>query len=117
MGGGEECEEATGATGAGNHEGRAAVRHSKRPEPELNTEDAPADSTQAGNNHQKQAVGQRKLAPRAQQRWQGTDSALFPLFFVGVRAHALRQGVTTLRVRLRMPPGTAHAGTGAFPPR
>ena len=28
------------ATGAGKHEGRAAVRHSKRPEPELNQEDA-----------------------------------------------------------------------------
>ena len=29
-----------GTTGAGKHEGRAAVRHSKRPEPELNQEDA-----------------------------------------------------------------------------
>ena len=28
------------ATGAGKHKGRAAARHSKRPEPELNTEDA-----------------------------------------------------------------------------
>ena len=39
-------EDATGATGAGKHEGRAAARHSKRPEPELNQEDAPADSRQ-----------------------------------------------------------------------
>lgn len=39
-------EDATGATGAGKHEGRAAVRHSKIPEPELNQEDAAADSTQ-----------------------------------------------------------------------
>lgn len=29
-----------GTTGAGKHEGCAAVRHSKIPEPELNTEDA-----------------------------------------------------------------------------
>ena len=36
------------------------------------------------------------------------------LFVGGVRAHALLQGVATLRVRLRMPPGTAQAGTGAF---
>lgn len=35
-----------GTTGAGKHEGRAAVRHSKIPEPELNTEDATADGRQ-----------------------------------------------------------------------
>lgn len=53
----KDNEDATGATGAGKHEGRAAVQHSKRPEPELNQEDAPADSTQAGSNHQGQAPG------------------------------------------------------------
>ena len=43
----------------GNHEGRGAVRHSKVPEPELNQEDAPADSTQAVSDYQKQAGSQQ----------------------------------------------------------
>lgn len=51
-----------GTTGAGKHEGRAAVRHSKRPEPDLNQEDAPADSTQAVITKDRRRVVSRRVA-------------------------------------------------------
>lgn len=60
-------EDATRATGAGKHEGRAAVQHSKRPEPELNQEDA------AGRIARRQVVitKGRRLAVRAVSTHQG----------------------------------------------
>ena len=51
-------EDATGATGAGKHEGRAAARHSKRPEPELNQEDT------AGRITDRQVAGARQVVSR-----------------------------------------------------
>ena len=59
-----------GTTGAGKHEGRAAVQHSKRPEPELNQEDAPADSRQQAvdTKDRRRVVSRRVAIARSKQQ-------------------------------------------------
>ena len=56
-----------GTTGASKHEGRAAVRHGKVPEPELNTEDAAGRGTEASKKSKQQEISLR-LLPEASSR-------------------------------------------------
>lgn len=100
------------APGQGN--ARARSRHGQQRWRQKETRKQ--SRAQAEENSQQQTrqglseTATRGVTMRAQQR------RPLPLFW-GVRARALRQGVTTLCVRLRMLPCTVHAGTGAFPPR